>query len=355
MRAAVSATPTQLPLVPATLLKAHHCLERHDNRFKACARLLQARWREERGLPIGSFSGRQGRKRRIGSLLSTAAAAEGRNFLSPAVAYLARRALTYQEPGALIDQGRLFGNMLSSMPMAFNVFGPLALDHALATRLVHRLFPELDCQAVREVRFEHSPGRFQADLTGDRSAFDVVIGYETQTAAQGFICFEVKYSESLQDSPPAELSPAYDGLAEASGLFKEPASALLRVNPLQQLFREHLLAQAAVMRGDWAEATFVLLAPEANHLVQRGAGLYAAHLAPFLPGHVPFANITLEHFLSALGQVGAAATADEIFDRYCAFWKVHDAVEAALAAQQGQWVHAALQPNKPVALIAKAA
>lgn len=355
MRSAVPAIQTQLPLVPPALLKTHHCLERHDNRFKACARLLQARWREERGLPIGSFSGRDGRKRRIGSLLNSAAAAEGRNFLSPAVAHLARRAVIYQEPGALIDQARLATNLLSSMPLSFNLFGSMNLDLRLATRLVHRLFPELDCQAVREIRFEHSPGRFQADLTGDRSAFDVVIIYETQTAARGVIAFEVKYSESLQDSPPAELSPAYNNLAEASGLYKEPASALLRVNPLQQLFREHLLAQAAVMRGDWAEATFVLLAPADNHLVQRGANLYAAHLAPFLPGHVPFANITLELFLSALGQVGAAAVADEIFDRYCAFWKVHEAVETALNAQVRKWDHATLQPKTPLALIDAAA
>jgi len=243
--------PTQshlLPIVPVAVLKKHQVHEKYDNRFQACARLIQAIWREEQGLPIGIHHGRLGRKRRLGSLLSPAAAEAGRNFLTPAVAHYARRMIAYQEPGAMIDERRLMTNLLSSMCLSAHLAAPLAFDLDLATRVIKRLLPAIDVQSVKSVLFEHSPGRQDPELTGDRSAFDVAIVYVRQDGQRGLLGLEIKFSESLQDPTPAELNPRYDDLAEASGLFKEPASALLRVNPLQQLFREHLLAQATVMR-----------------------------------------------------------------------------------------------------------
>lgn len=345
----------QMPLIPSAALKRHHCHEKYDTRFRASARMLQSLWRAEQDLPIGIHHGRQGRKRRLGSLISPAAADAGRNFMTPAVAQLARRAVAYQEAGATIDQRRLFGNLLSSMPMCFNLFAPLAFDHDLATRVVRQLFPSTDIHAVIGILFEHSPGRLHPELTGDRSAFDVGIVFVRADGQRGLIGFEVKLSESLQEPAPAELNPRYSGLAESSGLYKVPTSAVLRVNPLQQLFREHLLAQAAVMRGDWAEAIYAIVAPQDNHLVQRGAELYAAHLSQPLPGQVPFVNITLEQFIQAVGLAGEADYANALHDRYCAWWKVEEIVEAALSAQHQHWCLNPLRPPLPIALIGKAA
>ena len=47
-------------------------------------------------------------------------------------------------------------------------------------------------------------------------------------------------SESMREPMP-ELKPRYDELSDASGLFVDPAAAALRTNPLQQVWREHLL------------------------------------------------------------------------------------------------------------------
>lgn len=107
----------QLPLFPKSILRRYRALEPFDTRFRSCARLLQSLWRESQGLPMGTHRRRDGRERRIGSLLSATCAENGRNFLSPAIAHLVRREVAYQERGALIDQHRLFGNMLSSMTL----------------------------------------------------------------------------------------------------------------------------------------------------------------------------------------------------------------------------------------------
>lgn len=344
-----------LPIIPKNLLRKYRVFEKYDNRFRACARLLQALWRERQGLPIGTYETPDGRQRRIGSLIGASVAEAGRNFLSPDIAHLARREMTYQEPGALIDQKRLYANLLSSMPLALNLFAPLKFDPRFAAKVIRSLIPGIDLARVLKVAFEHSPGRRQTDLTGDRTAFDVAITYERSDGEQGFLGIEVKYSESLNEPPPAELNVQYDALAPSSCLFKQPMSALLRVNPLQQLFREHLLAQAALSRGDWKEATFILIAPRHNHLAQQAARLYAAHLTEPGPGQAGFLNIELEQMIEALGWAGELDFAYALHDRYCNWLKLDGIIEEALRAKSEDWAIVPPRAAEPVALIGRAA
>jgi hypothetical protein len=344
-----------LPIVPVEVLKKHQVYEKFDTRFRACARLLQALWREDQGLPIGTYQDRAGGKRKIGSLLSAAAGEAGRNFMSPAIAYLAAREVAYQEPGALVDQERLRNNMLSSHPLAFNIGAPLAFDPDLAAKVLRTLMPHADIQSVLHVWFEHSPGRRNPALTGDRTAFDIAIVYERTDGERGLVAIEVKFSETLTEPMPPELNARYEVLAPESGLFREPAHAALRVNPLQQLFREHLLTYAAVARGDYAEATFVCIAPGANHIVQNGCALYASFLNEPGDGQVPFVNITLEQFIEALGWAGARDEALALHQRYCDWSRIDEVVEAALMAKGRDWMIQPARSAAPVALIGKAA
>ncbi|WP_242096717.1 hypothetical protein [Sphingomonas sp. CROZ-RG-20F-R02-07] len=344
----------QLPIIPVALLKKHHVHEKYDTRFRSCARLLQSLWRERQGLPIGVHRDREGRKRRLGSMLSTQATDTGRNFMNPAVAHLVRREVAYQEAGALIDRQRLYGNLLSSMPLAFNAFAPLAFDKALAAKVMRSLLPDRDIAIVRQVRFEHSPGRRDPALTGDRSAFDVALFYERSDGGPGFVGIEVKYSEGMTEPAPSALNERYEVLAPASGLFKEPLHAALRVNPLQQVFREHLLAQAMLMRGDVAEATFVFLAPRHNHLVQQAASLYTSFLTPCDDTQARFANVHLEQFVDALGWAGAGDEALSLHDRYLDWRQVDQVVEDALL-RSGQGWDPIVPASRPLRLIGQAA
>jgi hypothetical protein len=132
----------QLPLVPEPILRRYRVFEPSDTRFRACARLLQALWREQHQLPIGTHASPDGTRRKLGSRLSPAAGRSGANFLTPAVAALTRREVAYREVGALIREDRLWTNLLSSAPLTFNLFGPLRLDLALASRVLRLLCPD---------------------------------------------------------------------------------------------------------------------------------------------------------------------------------------------------------------------
>jgi hypothetical protein len=79
----------QLPLIPAIVLKKHCVHEPLDPRFRSAARLLQALWREDRNLPIGSYVGEDGKRRKLGSRISEAAGKAGGNFLTPEIAHTA--------------------------------------------------------------------------------------------------------------------------------------------------------------------------------------------------------------------------------------------------------------------------
>jgi hypothetical protein len=344
----------QLPIIPAAVLRRHRCLEKFDNRFRACARLLQALWREAQQLPIGTHQGRDGRHRRIGSLLSNAAADAGRNFLSPEIAHVVRWEMAYQERGALIDQRRLYGNLLSSMPLAFNVFVPLRLNPPLAAKVIRSLIPGIDLVQVVDVLFEHSPGRNHAELTHDRSAFDVAIRYQRADGELGLLAIEMKYSETGSEGA-GELTSRYDELAVESELFKSPMSAVLRTGTCQQLFREHLLTFASLFRGDYAEARFILVAPRQNHLVQQGAQLYASHLLEPGPGAIPFFNIELEQVIEAIGWAGEMDFAYALHDRYLNWCKLDGIVEEALREKAGSWKVSAPPLRQPVALVSRAA
>ena len=320
-----------LPLIPESVLRQHKVHQPLDTRFRAAARLLQAIWREDRDLPIGSYVRADGRTTRLGSRLSGAAGRAGENFLSKEIAALAFRETCYREIGAMIDENRLCSNLLSSMPLTFNLFGPLRLDPALALAMLRHFVPEVDADAT-QVLFEHSFLFFNTGFTEYYTAFDALIRYRTVHGRRGFVAFEVKYSETCAES----IKPTkkrYQALSRASGLFVDPDSDALRNNPLQQLWREHCLAQSMVANGLYDEGHFILIGPRLNHLVQGAAEAYGEHLAEPTEGKVSFANLHLENLIEALGDEGQPDYAQQLHRRYCDFWLVDGEIELALAEQ----------------------
>ena len=310
-----------IPLVPESVLFKHKSLVPTDTRFRAAARLQQSLWRQDRDLPIGTYLDAGGKRIKLGSRITDSAGRDGANFLSPEIAALVRRECAYRELGALIEVDRLRSNLLSSMPMCFNLFGPLKLDPRQATRFMAELFPGVMSE-VRAIRFEHSPGRGKAGYTSDYSAFDLAIYGLSTEGKRVLAAFEIKYSESGNEPVPSRISERQLAITASSGLYADPDDPALFGPALQQLTRELNLAQSVVDHGDVDEALVVLSIPRLNHLVAEMGESFAKKLNAPAPGKALFAALTLERLVEALIAIGMVSHATAFHRRYLDFWQI---------------------------------
>lgn len=313
-----------LPVIPEHVLKKHACHEPLDTRFRAAARLLASLWRVDRQLPIGSYVREDGKSTKLGSRINGAAGRAGGNFLTAEIAHVARRESIYREMGAMIDEDRLFTNLLSSTAMVLNVIGPLKLDLAQATCVLHELIPSFAGTAT-QILFEHSPGRGNPRFLADYTAFDALIRYRTPEGRYGFVAIEAKLSEAMCEPTPRHRE-RYDEVADTCGLFADPTDAALRAPRLNQLWRESMLADRMLEEGPYQEGYFMLLGPALNHHVQQAAETYKSLLAPPDERKVRFLNITLEQMISVI-RLCDPSHADALHRRYCDWWLVDGEIE----------------------------
>ncbi len=292
-----------------------NCCESVDtNEFQRKARILQAIWRQDRGYPIGGLSGKP-----RGAMMAMPWARESMaNFITPEAKQAARDALggTIRQKGSLIRDDRMYAYLLSSQPMAFNLFAPLQQDLKLASAVMHRMLPGR-CSRVTAIAFEYSPGRGDSRYTADFSAFDVFVQFQTPRGTPGFVGVEVKYHENLKEQPDRHRA-RYDEVARDMGCFRPEAWQRLRQRPLQQIWRDHLLAGACRMIDGFDDGLLAFLSPSGNPACNDALSAYQ----DCLTATDTFVHWSLEAFVDAL----LAATADrwvrEFSDRYLAFDKV---------------------------------
>ncbi|MFG1301986.1 hypothetical protein V5F49_19550 [Xanthobacter sp. V3C-3] len=314
-----------LPVVPRDILRRFHVDEPGDTRFACCARLLQSTWREMRGMKPGLHRSRSGSQRVLGSRLSEVDAKQGRNFLTPDIARLARRAVAYREYGALIDEPRLWENLLSSQPLTFNLFALCLVDEERRHRLFERLFPGFFAK-VEKLAFEHSPGRGDPRYLGDYTAFDLFVSGTGPDGRPAFIAIEVKYSEDMRQ-PGRSGSARYRELTRACALHLDPEAPSLFTGHLAQLTAEHLLA--ALIREQWgqgAHGLFVTIAPAANREAWYAVELYRSMLDR-RPDGVSFMAIALEDVIAAVSEAGDPDLSARLHARYTDFSPVHRLID----------------------------
>jgi len=300
------------------LLLQHDVAIGTDNAFQQRARLLQALWREGRRLPAGvRTSGAP-----LGSRLPLLSAKEGlSNFLTDNIRRAVRECVAAKQAGSgqLIDEDRLYANLLSSQPLCFNMFGELQADLDLATGVCAELWPGR-VDEVTAVRFEHSPGRGDVAYTADRSAFDVFIEHTLPSGGSGFISIEVKYHENLKVGA-AEFRPRYEEVARDMGCFGEQHLPSLRRPPLEQIWRDHLLAGAMLASGVWKSGLYVFLHPDGNVHCARAAATYAECLT----SRESFDTLTLERFVEVVQHHVRDGWATDLRERYLG-WEQIDAL-----------------------------
>lgn len=308
---------TRTPLVPETVLKRHGAYCAIDTRFRAAARLQQALWLKNQNIPTLA-DGRAKSHSFLGTILTPDAARAGKIFLSNEVYRLALQEWLLCEEDAAIDPERLFGNALSSMPLVFNLFGPLALNTKLATAVFRILLPDF-VHSVQRILFEHSIGRRKENLLADRTAWDLAIQVTTTDGEPATIFIEVKFSESME-GPAARMRDRYNEASSQVHLYRDPDSAILRSVAIEQLWREHMLAQLAVDQSITSRAIFMAIGPRLNRRVQAAFRVYEAELLDAdqrEPDRVAFAPLTLETVIEAIAAAGASDLAQALWGRYC--------------------------------------
>lgn len=294
----------------AQRLYAYERVDRH--RYQRQLRVLQSLWREERGYEIGVHSGPKG-TRPLGSRLPMPWAKETlANYLNEEIRDVVRREVLApsRDRTKLYGKPRIFDDLLSSQPLAFNLFAIPSRHRGLATSFVHQLTGDSSL-TIDRIDFEWSPGRGDERFTGDRSAFDVFILCSDDAGDRSFIGVEVKYHENL-DTRPAPLRVRYEELSRRCGWFDLKQLRRLERGPLQQLWRDHLLAASLIESGDFARGLFVVLYPSINVACHGVVNDYEHCLRD----SGTFSAWTLEEAVEALRESGARDLADALFDRY---------------------------------------
>ena len=278
-------------LLTNEILNAHNCFEPSDRvskdpestYFRRRTRLHQSLWRESKGFPIGTQPikpKKDQQARLLGSRIDLEFARESLgNFLSDITKQAVLSRINNPEPKQTLYEDRLFADLLSSMPMCFNLFGPINQNLELSNDAINYWWPDAPGK-VSSIRFEWSPGRqIPGKYLENRSAFDVAFIIDLDNGKKGLLGIETKYHEYCQKEPmPSEKRiNRYKYVASETGLFSDKTIKNILGSPLQQIWLDHLLALSMLVdnSGKWDWVKFVLVFPSKNPSYRKVAKEYS--------------------------------------------------------------------------------
>jgi hypothetical protein len=290
-------------------LEAAHCWEADDRvprrpemtEFRRRARYHQSQWREANGHPIGSQpiapKPGGGAVRLVGSRLPLAYAREtGANFLTEDALDAAKGRTSIIEPHQSVDHQALWADLLSAAAMAFNLFGDLADDLALADRTVHAWWPDAP-GSLSDVRFAHSPGWLDKAYLNNLRAFDAAFVLDLGDGTQGIVALDTKYHERAKpEIPKPENLRRYLEVARRAAVFEAGATdAVKGRTDLAVRWLEHLLLLSMLQHssGRWSWGRYVVVHPEGNSDFADACARYAG----LLMERSTFSSMTLEELL----------------------------------------------------------
>jgi hypothetical protein len=167
------------------------------------------------------------------------------NFLSETVFKSVEQTILERKEyeAGLFNQDRLFNNLLSSQPLAFNFFGELKQDYKLAKKAISCFIPNLT--RVTNVLFEFAP---KENYISDNSAFDIALEIEIN-GKTGLFGLECKYTDSF--SAKEYTKENYKKIFNNSANFKEPYEKYIQ-SRYNQLFRNQLIAESLIQNNNYS-------------------------------------------------------------------------------------------------------
>lgn len=271
-----------------------------DHPFRRKARLLQSYYRTKvLKEPFGVGPNRTSDSP-YGNMLREGTST-GMNFLDRDIFNYAQEKVSKKKDikELTIDEFRLFNNMLSSMPMCFNLFYPfmqaLETNSASSHETFHAIFSWLPIEKVTFIDIEYIPLPIK-DYINDKTAFDAVILFENEDKQQGIIAIETKYTDKLGTNVGKKNQKKIE-IAEAAGIFTEDALKDIREYGCQQLMRNVLLTESYRLKHQMTYSQSIILSPADEPFSDQEVAEFQTLLLPSFQTKI--ARVTIEDFISA--------------------------------------------------------
>ncbi len=301
-----------------------------DSRFVAECRKLQSIYRHEIAEAIRPYHGRDGLVHYYGNYISNGENPKDgcwKNFLTEYTFNYAKKRVNPEnkKPYETIESDRLFNNLLSSQPMAFNLFCPLKqmLEESpeAATRVIKSALPDYLIHKVTDVDLEFIPKDYKK-LTGDKSAMDAIIKFVDTDGRDGFIAIETKFSENLGKNVAYDRDENGNKIPRAKSIeavkrlqcFKPEVEKLIvdGKKGLTQIYRNFLLTE---MYGfERLQSYSIILAPKRHPSTKREFSSLYNELREEYQHKIK--SIDLEEFVNKIIRVCPEEYKD-VFLRFC--------------------------------------
>ena len=292
--------------------------------FTRKCRELQGKYRERMGEPMGKGPYLSSPNYQINMLVN--GKETGKNFVNEFAFNYAKGRVEKIKPNETIDEYRLFNNMLSSQPMAFNLFCPFMqmLKEGKAetvTRIFRTIFPDKYIGEVTKVGLEYLDTEIKNYLN-DCTAMDAIVRYKDTDGKPAFIAIETKYTDVLGENTSGRKNVKYDYWIEKIGMFKPDTEAeLIRsakvaktakdskdlkqllkgMKVVTQIYRNFLLTECYGIREGANRCYSVVLAPAQHPTTEKEVASLRDELKPEYQDKI--SAVSLEDFVERTLQV----------------------------------------------------
>jgi hypothetical protein len=248
------------------------------------------------------------------------------NFYYPETFEYAKCRVNNKNPDETIKADRLFNNLLSSMPLAFNLFHPLIMigkkyPESL-NRMIKSAFPALPIDRVNEVMIEFIP-RPVSTYTNDRSAMDAAILFKDKMDNKFLISIETKYTDRLGMNKGKDKKTILE-IAESLNIFTETGIKVIS-DGCTQIYRNFFLTEKFRLVHNFQDSYSIILAPEDHPTTKSEIASLHENLKPEF--HYKLRECALEDFVESL-ETGCPEEFHPwltwFYDRYLDFSKTED-------------------------------
>lgn len=241
-----------------------------DNKFVAKCRLHQSKYRCEVLKEDYGHGPTKNSSKRYGNFLVDGEQT-GSNFVSKAAyRYAIQRTLDKNiNKDLTIDSYRLFNNMMSSMPMCFNLFSDLrellVADNKTCSTVCKKLFKEIPwIDSVEYIGVEFIPTPIEK-YTNDKTAFDAIIIVKDKNQKKGLLTIETKYTDLLGSNSSKNVE-VKNQLVEKYNLFRDDLKKMLFDNGYKQIYRNYLLTFAYAKTHKINHFSNIIISPSSDEI-----------------------------------------------------------------------------------------